>query len=404
MSKIVNIKIHKPLGISPERAEELFAIIDKFAGYGFNKSHAAAYALLGWQTAWLKQHHPAAFYAAALTYVGSHDKLRQIVREAQDLGVTFLPPSPIRSRVAFYPEVQEDGSLAVRWGLGSIKGLGRYAATIVEACFGKPIETIEQLAQALSPYGSAGAYARALADAGALDAFHKNRRAAGDHLATCIEFERNQIGQTFLFDLESPAFPKTEDFTREEKREAEINTIGISFHEHPLAKAYPHVRRLAAVQMARLKDYVGMGAITVLARVEAVTKNGRKSSMLVRLSDATAEDDFLLDTEAPEPGSILICEVARKPKEERWRLVATSPYEPATVPRRARIDIRGNHNWEAIRSVLARHGRGKDRLDVMVELTPERKARKVLSPCFNLTDSLLAELSALEDVISVASL
>src|SRR3546814_15050352 len=81
----------------------------KFAGYGFNKSHAAAYALLTWQSSWLKLHHPAAFYAAALTYNSEDfDKLRKIIREARERGIEMLPPSIEKSGVAFEPDTTDD--------------------------------------------------------------------------------------------------------------------------------------------------------------------------------------------------------------------------------------------------------------------------------------------------------
>src|SRR3546814_14863196 len=96
-AKIVSIKEHKSLGINRARAGEFFDLIDKFAGYGFNKSHAAAYALLTWQSSWLKLHHPAAFYAAALTYNSEDfDKLRseerRVVKECVRTGRTRWSP------------------------------------------------------------------------------------------------------------------------------------------------------------------------------------------------------------------------------------------------------------------------------------------------------------------------
>src|SRR5690606_47933 len=146
--KITDIKQHKSLGINRDRANQFFDVIDKFAGYGFNKSHAAAYALLTWQSSWLKLHHPAAFYAAALTYNAEDlDKLRKIVREARERGIEMLPPSLEKSGVAFEPETTADGKPAVRWGLGAVKGLGNYAGPLVRAARGKGIKTIEELAR-----------------------------------------------------------------------------------------------------------------------------------------------------------------------------------------------------------------------------------------------------------------
>src|SRR3546814_7142956 len=93
-----------------------------------------------------------AFYAAALTYHSEDfDKLRKIIREARERGIEMLPPSIEKSGVAFEPDTTDDGKPAVRWGMGSIKGLGSYAAPLVRSTRGKGITKIEDLAKALAP-------------------------------------------------------------------------------------------------------------------------------------------------------------------------------------------------------------------------------------------------------------
>ncbi len=110
-----------------QKANELFDLIDKFAGYGFNKSHAAAYALLAYQTAWLKAHHPHEFYAASMCYdMALTDKLAIFVDDARRMGVTMLPPCINASQAEFDVEAHEDG-LAVRYALGALKSVGEGA-------------------------------------------------------------------------------------------------------------------------------------------------------------------------------------------------------------------------------------------------------------------------------------
>ena len=114
--------------VGDKQANELFDLIDKFAGYGFNKSHAAAYALLAYQTAWLKAHYPHEFYAASMCFdMHQSDKLSIYVDDMKRLGVTVLPPSVNRSRPSFGVEEQEGSLLAVRYALAGLKNVGEKA-------------------------------------------------------------------------------------------------------------------------------------------------------------------------------------------------------------------------------------------------------------------------------------
>ncbi len=385
--------------ISPDKANELFNLIDRFAGYGFNKSHAAAYALLLWQSAWLKLHHPASFYAAALTYNDADfDKMRKIIREARDRGIEFLPPDLDKSDVNFTPETMDDGRPAVRWGLGSIKGVGVYARPLAAACRGKGFKRIEDAARALVGHGNASTQIRALAAAGALDNLNKNRQAAAEHFIQCLKFESGQSGQDLLFALTAPACPSIPDLTAEQKRSAEIEAIGISFHEHPLANAWSEVRRLSAVSLAKIEEFAGCGAMTVLVRVESTSKSPRGSTTYAKISDATGEIETVIEEIVPI-GDLIVAEIARKANEPRWRMVRHRRFSRADTPQRMRLDIKASHDWEKLRGMLIAGGRGRDRIDIMVDLG-EKKSRKVLPPCFRITPDLEKILAENPDVIS----
>src|SRR3546814_438136 len=199
------------------------------------------------------------------------------------------PPSIEKSGVAFEPDTTDDGKPAVRWGMGSIKGLGSYAAPLVRSTRGKGITKIEDLAKALAPFGNASGQARALAASGALDPFNRNRQAAAEHLIACLKFETGQAGQDLLFALDSPACPNVPSLPVDEKRAIEIETLGISFDDHPLAGAWSHIRRLSAVSLSKIEDFAGCGAITVLVRVEGTSKSARGANTFVKISDASAE-------------------------------------------------------------------------------------------------------------------
>src|SRR4029450_8856068 len=109
--------------IGPSKANELFDLIDKFAGYGFNKSHAAAYALVAYHTAWLKAHHPAEFFAASMSFdMAQTDKLSLFVEDIRRSGIECLPPDVNASQAAFSVE---DGK--ARYALGALRGVGEKA-------------------------------------------------------------------------------------------------------------------------------------------------------------------------------------------------------------------------------------------------------------------------------------
>ncbi len=156
-------------------------MIDKFAGYGFNKSHAAAYALLAYQTAWLKAHHPHEFYAASMCYdMALTDKLAIFVDDARRLGVTMLPPCINASQAEFDVEAHEDG-LAVRYALGALKSVGEGAMEklVVERQAGGAFASLDALAKRVDPRLMNKRQLETLASAGAFDGIEPNR--AGVH-------------------------------------------------------------------------------------------------------------------------------------------------------------------------------------------------------------------------------
>src|SRR5437763_1756841 len=161
--------------ISEAKAGELFDLIDKFAGYGFNKSHAAAYALVSYQTAWLKAHHPAEFYAASMTFdVTQTDRLGVFVEDMRRAGIDCLPPDINASGSAF--TVEGD---AVRYALGALKGVGGKAmeALAEERDRGGPFGSLEDFASRIDPRLLNRRQLESLAGAGAFDSIQTDRPA-----------------------------------------------------------------------------------------------------------------------------------------------------------------------------------------------------------------------------------
>src|SRR5438067_3269656 len=184
------------------KANELFDTIDKFAGYGFNKSHAAGYALVAYQTAWLKAHHPAEFYAASMSFdMAQTDRLAAFVEDMRRGTVECLPPDINASNAHF---TVENG--AVRYALGALKGVGERAmeALVEERELGGPFTSIEDFAARINPRLLNRRQLESLAGAGAFDALNPNRAAVFDGAETILAhaasaFEQKTSGQAGRF-------------------------------------------------------------------------------------------------------------------------------------------------------------------------------------------------------------
>ncbi|MGI4957260.1 MAG: DNA polymerase III subunit alpha, partial [Janthinobacterium lividum] len=140
-------------GISSDKAIEVFELMAKFADYGFNKSHAAAYALVSYQTAWMKANHPVAFLAACMSLAREKtDKLAALRQEAERLGIKVLPPDINRSGADFTVEVAEDGTQSIRYALAAVKKVGLAAMQALEALRnGKAFADLADFAQRADP-------------------------------------------------------------------------------------------------------------------------------------------------------------------------------------------------------------------------------------------------------------
>ena len=232
--------------IPPKRANELFDLIDKFAGYGFNKSHAAAYALLAYQTAWLKAHYPEEFYAASMCFdMHQSEKLALFVDDARRNGIVVAPPCVNASEAEFTVE-QTDHGYAVRYALAGIRNVGEKAmeALVDERAARGPFVTLKDLFERL-PKGSMNSrQLEGLICAGALDALEEDRARLHTNIdlllavADAASRER-ESGQAGLFGGEDAApeelrLKPAEPWTRPERMAQERENFGFYFSAHPV--------------------------------------------------------------------------------------------------------------------------------------------------------------------------
>jgi DNA polymerase-3 subunit alpha len=232
-------------GVEAARAESIFNLVDKFAGYGFNKSHAAAYALVALHTAWLKAHHPAAFFAASMAYdISQTDKLSVFVDDMRRLNVGLLAPCINRSAADFTIE-DSDAGLAVRYALGALKGVGEaaMAAVVAERDARGAFRSLDDFAARIDPRLLNRRQMEALAAAGAFDCLgiDRARAFAGAELllaAAARQAEERTTGQGGLFGTDAAPepllLPEVPPWTIGERLARERDAFGFWFGGHPV--------------------------------------------------------------------------------------------------------------------------------------------------------------------------
>ncbi len=295
--------------IDAKKANELFDLIDKFAGYGFNKSHAAAYALLAYQTAWLKTHYPHEFYAASMCFdMHQSEKLAVFVDDMRRNGFALEGPDMNRSEAEFTVDETDEGH-AVRYALAGIRNVGEKAmeAIVAEREAHGPFTSLEDLFRRV-PQGSMNRrQLEGLAGAGAFDSLEPNRAkvlANADMLiavADAAERERTS-GQAGLFGGEDHAeqalrLVEAEAWTRSEQMAQERENFGFYFAAHPVEAwrviASANGARSFASLMASGVAGGGRSQAVMAAMVEGVTKGRtRKGGEFIRADFSDSSGQF----------------------------------------------------------------------------------------------------------------
>jgi DNA polymerase III subunit alpha len=250
--------------IEAVKANELFDLIDKFAGYGFNKSHAAAYALLAYQTAWLKAHYPADFFAGSMCFdISNTDKLAIFADDMRRMNVQCLPPC-INTSIADFSVEPNEGKMAVRYALGALKGVGEGAMEqlCAERAANGPFTSIDDFAERIGARLLNRRQVESLVGAGAFDPIEPSRSALHASAETIVavaaqaESARNS-GQGGLFGADdggsvSVPLAPVAAWSLAERMTQEKDAFGFYFSAHPvdryrhLADAH-HARSFAAI-------------------------------------------------------------------------------------------------------------------------------------------------------------
>jgi DNA polymerase-3 subunit alpha len=246
-------------GVTEAQATNIFDLMEKFAGYGFNKSHSAAYALLSYQTAWLKAHYPAAFMAAVCSSdMDKTDKVVTLIDECAGMGLKVLPPDVNASAYAF--KVADPGS--IRYGMGAIKGVGAAAveAIIQEREAHGPFESLPDLCRRIDLQRVNRRVFDALIKSGSLDLIGDGRASLTAELEGSMHLgEQNSravsVGQVDLFGLgagasQGAAKPQVPEWTDAQRLAGERETLGLFLTGHPITPYEPDLKFLVSARLA----------------------------------------------------------------------------------------------------------------------------------------------------------
>ncbi|MEL6529381.1 MAG: DNA polymerase III subunit alpha [Pseudomonadota bacterium] len=427
--------------IEAKQANELFDLIDKFAGYGFNKSHAAAYALLAYQTAWLKAHYPEEFYAASMCFdLHQSEKLSIFVDDARrypvvdsESGVEVLPPD-INTSEARFTVQQTDNGYGVRYALAGIRNVGEKAmeAIVAERENNGPFESLKDFFERL-PQGSMNRrQLEGLACAGALDELEPNRALIFENadmllaVADAAIRERSS-GQGGLFGGEDAAsddlrLKPTEEWSRTDRMAKERENFGFYFSAHPVQQ----YREVASAQGARTYQSLmeggapagGRSTASVAAMVEGISKGRTKrGAEFIRadFSDSSGQFSAACFEESLVPefehwvaeGACLLLSVeldSPNPGEPpRLTVRGAKPLQSVSgkMPMLLRADILSHDALNHLKLELATGSEAPGEVIVRLSMANDETASVRLGTSFVLDGELAERLAAIEGIENV---
>ncbi|HXA36101.1 MAG TPA: DNA polymerase III subunit alpha, partial [Steroidobacteraceae bacterium] len=335
-------------GVREAQATHIFDLMEKFAGYGFNKSHSAAYALLSYQTAWLKAHYPAAFMAAVLSSdMDKTDKVVTLIDECASMGLTVQPPDVNESVYAF----RVSGPMSIRYGMGAIKGVGASAveAIIEERTADGPFESLPDLCRRIDLQRVNRRVFDALIRSGSLDRIGPNRATLTAELDRAMHLgEQNSramsVGQVDLFGLSAAASNgAVPDWTESQRLAGERETLGLFLSGHPITPYEPDLKFLVSARLADvggprpavpadgMRSWSAGKATTVAGLVLEIRRRPNRVTLILddrsaRLEVSLYEEIFQQHRDIIVKDAILIVDGTLRFDDfiEAWRLQAKS--------------------------------------------------------------------------------
>ena len=412
-------------GVKKGHAENIFDLLAKFADYGFNKSHAAAYALVAYQTAYVKANYPAEFLAASMTLESDNtDKLSYFRDEAKRLGLDVRPPDINASGIEFDVEGN-----TIRYSLAALKGMGQSAAQeIVSARGQQPFASLDDFIKRLPAKTLNKRMVETLAASGAFDCFNLPRAqlflgAEAIVAAANAAIAAREGGQGMLFtggaEMPSVILPQVDDWLPVDKLQHEHGALGFYFSGHPLDDYAPLLARLrvqthaAFCASAQAGASAGRLAANLLYKQEKRTKTGNKIGIL-GMSDPTGSFEVVCFQELLfsvrdllETGAGLLLTVNAEVQGDEVRLRAQSVERlddaAAKIKKGLRVSISGDAPIEQIAKRLLQKGDGE--ILLLIDLEEGRKQVELKLPGgYQITPQVSGALRALPGVVHVQEL
>jgi DNA polymerase III subunit alpha len=415
-------------GIAKADAEAIFEACAKFADYGFNKSHSAPYALLTYQTAYLKANYAVEFIAASMTLdMTNTDKLAEFRAEARRMGITVEPPSINRSGVDF-----DVAGNTIRYALAAVKGVGRAAVESIVTVRDRPFVDFGDFARRINARAVNKRVLESLAAAGAFDEIELDRaRATAAIDAVLAMAQRTQAaaasGQTELFGgvaaPEPIKIPEVASWLPAERLQREYDAVGFFLTGHPLDD---YADMLASMQVQSWTVFsrnvkagatAGRVAATVVSRAERRTKSGNKMG-IIGLSDPSGQYEAVLFSEALqqyrdllEPGSPVLLQMAAEVQGDevraRIQTVETLDRAAAKVQKGLRIFVRDEAPLDAVAKRLDRgdgHGQGSEaegEVNLIVMLGAGGEVELKLPGRYKVSPQIAGAIKAIPGVVEV---
>jgi DNA polymerase III subunit alpha len=420
-------------GVDKKRAELIFDQMAKFAGYGFNKSHAAAYALVAYQTAYLKANYPVEFLAASMTLdMGNTDKLNQFRAELGRLGIALLTPDINRSEVDFAVEQDpKTGNPAIRYALAAVKGVGAQAMRdqMTERDANGRFKDLFDFAQRLDAKSFNRRQFESLAKAGAFASLNPNRAqtlAAADLLLrqASLAAEERISKQESLFGgfdsafSERPKLPLVEDWPPVEKLQHEFDAIGFYLSSHPLNPYGKSLERAGILSFAELPAAMAANTSTrfrlagiVVGKKERTSARGNRFAF-VQLSDTSGvfeitvfSDVLAISRELLDGGQPLIVTVDVRSEEQSLRLTAQKiePLDKVVAHAAAgmKVFVGAEEALERLKGLFQREAvGGRGRVTVVLDL-PSTEVEIALPGGFRVDPRIRAAVKSLPGIVDV---
>ena len=412
-------------GTTAGKATYVFDLVNKFAGYGFNKSHAAAYALIAYQTAYLKANHPVAFFAGSMTLDIDHsEKIAGFRRELDRLGIALLPPDINRSQVTFAPE----GERAIRYGLAAVKNVGAAAmrALVEERERGGAFNDLQDMAERAGPLINKRLLEN-LVRAGTFDALEPNRRRLFEGIEDILRHaahaaEDRESGQIGLFEADAAARPRLSlpdvpDWPPMERLAHEFQAIGFYLSAHPL-QAYERVLRHHKVLRRASITPATQGVVplagTVIARKEYTSSRGSRYAR-IEVSDTSGSFEVTVFSEVLadvgdliDVGTCLLIRAAVQADGEDIRLTAQSVEPLERVAERVDgsvvVQVDSAAPLEALSQVLGEARGGVHRVTLVTTIGDGSEVEVALPGRYALGPAALDRLRAHPRIESVRQL